>query len=157
MKKCKFCKSEIDNDAKVCPVCKRDQCQFHIGKILITVFLILVLCVLISSCTYKINYNNAISGNETNKDSFDYEVTNSYQDSIGAYYIEGNVKNNTSKEYDYLQISFVCYDSNGNNLGTAIDNTNNLLGNETWKFKAMGLFDYETSVDHCDYKEITGW
>lgn len=45
----------------------------------------------------------------------------------------------------------------GNNLGTAIDNTNNLLGNQTWKYKAMGIFTDVENVDHCDFKEITGW
>lgn len=61
MKKCKFCKSEIDNDAKVCLICKRDQCQFHIGQIIIVVILILIIFILITSCTYGINYYNATS------------------------------------------------------------------------------------------------
>ena len=74
-----------------------------------------------------------------------------------SYYIEGSVKNNKDKDYSYVQIEFVCYDADGNNLGTAIDNTNNLLGNQTWKFKAMAMFSDAENVDHCDYHEITSW
>ena len=44
------------------------------------------------------------------------------------------------KKCKYCQIEFICYDKDNNNLGTAIDNTNNLLENQTWNFKAMGLF-----------------
>ena len=51
----------------------------------------------------------------------------------------------------------MCYDSEGNNLGTAIDNTNNLLGNETWKFKAIAMFSASENIDHCDFHEITSW
>lgn len=38
-----------------------------------------------------------------------------------------------------------------------MDNTNNLLRDQTWKFKSMGLFYNIKSVDHCDYHEITSW
>ena len=38
-----------------------------------------------------------------------------------------------------------------------MDNTNHLLGKETWKFKAMGMFTGAETVDHCDFKEITSW
>lgn len=60
------------------------------------------------------------------------------------------------KECKYCQIEFICYDKDNNNLGTAIDNTNNLLENQTWNFKAMGLFT-DSKTDHCDFHEITGW
>lgn len=112
------------------------------------------------------NDNTANNDNETNnnnsntnnkKEKFSYEITSSEPDNINfGYYIEGIVTNNTNKEYNYVQIEFVCYDSDGNNLGTAMDNVNNLGANEKWKFKAMGLFTNQT-VDHCDYKEITSW
>lgn len=112
-----------------------------------------------------------VSNNSSNNDSvnndpipiptvekFNYEITSQYSDEYGwAYYIEGVVRNNKDKDYSYVQIEFVCYDAEGNNLGTAIDNTNNLLGNQTWKFKAMAMFSGVENVDHCDYHDITGW
>ncbi len=91
-------------------------------------------------------------------EKFSYEVTKSYKaDYDIGYYIEGVVPNNKDKDYSYVQIEFICYDKKGNNLGTAMDNTNNLLAKQTWKFKAMGLFTDVKDVDHCDYHEITGW
>lgn len=41
MKQCKFCKSEIDSKAKVCPVCKRTQKKSHGCLISILVFIII--------------------------------------------------------------------------------------------------------------------
>lgn len=102
--------------------------------------------------------NNDSNPKEPTVEKFNYEITSQYSDEYGwAYYIEGVVRNNKDKDYSYVQIEFVCYDAEGNNLGTAIDNTNNLLGNQTWKFKAMAMFSGVENVDHCDYHDITGW
>lgn len=88
-------------------------------------------------------------------DDFTHTIEREYDNSF-SHYIEGTVKNNTNKSYSYLQIEFICYDKDGNNIGTAIDNTNNVLGNETWKFKAFGLFT-DKKVAKCKFHEITGW
>ena len=37
-----------------------------------------------------------------------------------------------------------------------MDNTNNLLGNQTWKYKAMFIGENNT-VDHCDFHKVSGW
>ena len=117
-------------------------------KILITLLLITSI-LFISGCT-------DLDTDEGEK--FSYEVSKSYKGDYDiGYYIEGTVTNNRDKDYSYLQIEFICYDKDGNNLGTAIDNTHNLLGKQTWKFKAMGLFENVKSIDHCDYHEVTGW
>ena len=97
-------------------------------------------------------------GSSSNEEKFSYTVDNSYADEYGmGYYIEGVVTNKTDKEYSYVQIEFICYDKDGNNLGTAIDNTNNLLANQTWKYKAMFMGSDTKTVDHCDYHETTSW
>lgn len=97
-------------------------------------------------------------GSSSNKEKFSYTVDKSYADDYGiGYYIEGVVTNKTDKDYSYVQIEFICYDKDGNNLGTAIDNTNNLLGNQTWKYKAMFMGSDGKEVDHCDYHETTSW
>ena len=144
MKKCKHCQSEIDKKAKICPHCRKSQKSVFskiIGIILIFIGFIIVIA--------------SIGGESTTEDKFGYEITKQYEDSIGSYYIEGIVTNKIDYDYSYTQIDFICYDKDGNNLGTAMANTNNLLANETWRFKAIGLFDGK--VDHCDFKEVTGW
>ena len=150
MKKCKFCKSEIDNNAKICPVCKKKQGK---SKLLIILIIIIVIGI-IATAVGSGEYDNVDTDNQ---EKFSYTVTSSSPDDANfAYYIEGVVTNNLDKDYSYVQIEFICYDKEGNNLGTAIANTNNLLGKQTWKYKAMGMFTNQT-VDHCDFKEVTGW
>ena len=150
MKKCKYCKSEIDDKAKICPNCRKSQENIIIKTLRITggIFLIIIGLAVIAGL-----------GNNTsnNQDKFKYEITKQGPDSANfAYYIEGTVTNQTNKNYSYVQIEFVCYDKDNSNLGTAMANMNNLGANEKWKFKAMGLFSNQ-KVDHCDFKEITSW
>lgn len=171
MKKCKYCQSEIDNKAKICPNCRKKQ---GLPKWVIFLIVIFVFVVIIATTSggkeTKNDENNTIedvvndyieneldtSSNDTKVEEFSYTIDSSYSNGF-SYYIEGTVTNNKDKDYSYVSIEFVCYDANGNNLGTAMDNTSNLLGNETWKYKAMGLFSDEENVDHCDFREVTGW
>ncbi len=68
--------------------------------------------------------------------------------------IVGIVKNNTNKDYDYVQISFTLYDADGNVVDTAFTNVNNLKAGNTWKFEAMF---FEEGVAYWELDEITGW
>lgn len=168
VKKCKYCQSEIDAKAKICPHCSKKQNSIKKWIFLGVFFLLFIIVFSSNDNTDEINTSStggSVTGEQQNNSSnsvkaekFSYEVTNAYSDDYGfAYYIEGIVKNNKDKDYSYVQISFNCYDAEGNNLGTAMDNTNNLLGNETWKFKAMAMFSDAENVDHCDFYEVTGW
>ena len=71
-----------------------------------------------------------------------------------AYYVNGTIKNNTDKQYSYVQVTFNLYDASGAQIGTAMANINNLEGNGTWKFKAIGGTQNATSYKLA---EITGW
>ncbi len=154
MKRCKHCQSEIDDKAKICPNCRKKQ---GIPTWIIVVGVIIALGIIIGSSSNNNGGNANNGGNSTEAaEKFTYTITDKYYDGF-SYYIEGTVKNNRDKNYSYVQIEFICYDKDGNNLGTAIDNTNNLLGNQTWKFKAMAFFSDEDKVDHCDFHEVTGW
>lgn len=155
MKKCKYCQTEIDSKAKICPNCKKKQGK---SKLLIALIIIILIVVIVSISSGSEESSKEKSEDNKVTEKFSYEITSQYADEYGfSYYIEGSVKNNKDKDYSYVQIEFVCYDAEGNNLGTAIDNTNNLLENETWKFKAMAMFSDIEIIDHCDYHEISGW
>ena len=149
MKKCKYCQSEIDAKAKVCPICKK---KLGMPKWLVILIVLLVIGIGVAASG---NSDDSAKGETEKKERFTYVISSEYDNSF-SHYIEGTVTNNNDKDYSYVQIEFICYDKDGNNLGTAIDNTNNLLGNQTWKFKAMGLFT-DSKTDHCDFHEITGW
>ena len=153
MKQCKYCKSEIDSKAKICPNCRKRQGNTFV-RIIVGVFVGLFIIIIISAAVSR----DPKTSNFLMENDFSYEVTKKGPDSAKfVYYIEGYVTNKNSKNYSYVQIEFICYDKSGANLGTAVDNTNNLLGNQKWKFKAIGLFTDVKNVHHCDYHEITGW
>lgn len=157
MKKCKYCKSDIDIKAKICPNCGKKQGK-RIGLIVVIIFVFFIIISIVSSGDDSASKKKSTSSNLTQEAKFSYDISNTYLGDYNmGYYIEGTITNNKDKDYSYVQIEFVCYDSEGNNIGTALDNTNNLLGKQTWKYKAMFMETDADKVDHCDFHEITGW
>lgn len=73
-----------------------------------------------------------------------------------TYYIEGYIKNNTDKDYSYVQVEFTTYDSEGNTLGTCLDNNSGLEAQGRWKFKAMCTEEVDKIASY-KLKEITKW
>lgn len=71
--------------------------------------------------------------------------------------ITGVAKNTSNKNYSYASVEFSVYDANGNNLGTAIANINNLSSGDTWRF-AANLFSFPSSRP-TSYKlvDIIAW
>lgn len=74
-----------------------------------------------------------------------------------SYTIEGAIKNNTNKQYSYVQVTFNLYDNEGAQIGTAFTNINNLEPNGLWKFKAIGALGDGKTVASYKLMEITGW
>jgi hypothetical protein len=68
--------------------------------------------------------------------------------------ISGTVKNKSSNEYGYAQIEFNLYDKDGNQIGSSMDNINNLEPNGSWKFNAIIM---EDGVKDIKFKGITGY
>ena len=66
----------------------------------------------------------------------------------------GVLKNNSNKDFDYVQLSFSLFDANGNVVDTAFTNVTNLKAGRTWKFEAMF---FEDNVASWELDEITGW
>lgn len=64
------------------------------------------------------------------------------------------IKNNSGSDKGYIQISFTLYDADGNNIGTALANTNNLKDGGTWKFEAIAL---ENDVKSFELDEVSGF
>lgn len=71
--------------------------------------------------------------------------------------ITGVAKNTTNRKYSYASVEFSVYDANGNNLGTAFANINNLASGDTWQFEAS-LLGFPSSCP-ASYKlvDITVW
>ena len=151
LKKCKHCGNDVAKSAKSCPNCGGKLGSPFIVRVLVLLFILIFIVV---GCSKM--FSDAVDEvKKEQKNSFSHEISKQYSDGY-SYYVEGTVKNLKDKDFSYVQIEFVCYDKDGNNIGTALDNTNNLLSNETWKYKAIGLFS-DAKADHCDFHEITSW
>ena len=73
----------------------------------------------------------------------------------GNVYIVGTVKNNSNKQYSLVQVQFNLYDANGNQVGSTMDNVNNLEPHGTWRYKALVLDDKR--VRKARLKGVTGF
>lgn len=69
--------------------------------------------------------------------SLQSEVTHIF-DNTYSITITGVAKNVSGKQLSYVSITFTLFDSDGNQIGIAIDNTANLTNGTTWKFSAYG-------------------
>lgn len=160
MIKCKSCGKEIAESAKTCPSCGAKNKKPIYKRVWFWIIIVLLVVAVASNGGSQDNASLSSTDTSSSQPSepFSYTIDKSYLgDYDVGYYIEGSVTNNKSKDYSYVQIEFVCYDKEGNNLGTAFDNTNNLLGNQTWKYKAIFMGSNAKEVDHCDYHDITSW
>lgn len=88
----------------------------------------------------------------------DYEITDLAVDESGyTPKATGILKNNSGNDVSYLQIEFAVKDADGNKLGTAIANINNLKAGDTWKFEAMSFSTDEGQIIDLDDYEVTGF
>ena len=156
MKKCKHCQSEIDDKARVCPNCGKKQ-----GKpILLIIIIVIIIIAVIATLGGAGETENEPSQTGTTEKKENLVLEDGYSGSLdeyGAlYYIDGYVKNNSDKDYEYVQIEFTAYDSEGNTLGSCYDNTSSLEADGRWKFKASCV-DETDKIASYKLNEITGY
>ena len=80
----------------------------------------------------------------TDVDKYQVQILDSRSDGF-ATYITGTLV--ADRDYTYVQILIPCYDADGNKLGDAIANVNNLNKGESWKFEAMSIDTNVASFD----------
>lgn len=80
----------------------------------------------------------------TEVDKYQVQILDSRSDGF-ATYITGTLV--ADRDYTYVQILIPCYDADGNKLGDAIANVNNLNKGESWKFEAMSIDANVASFD----------
>lgn len=161
MKICKDCGTEVSKSAKACPKCGKSQVNFFMKHKVLTLIVALVVI---------IGIGTAVGGNKTTPTSGKTETVKKVEkftlqdghkgssDKYGiSYTIEGTIKNNTDKQYSYVQVTLNLYDSDGAQIGSALANINNLEANGLWKFKALGSLGDGKKVASYKLMEITGW
>ena len=100
-------------------------------------------------------------GGEESKE--EYQITNvslvtDYSEYLGYdASVKGTFKNVSGEDFSYVSVEYIIYDAQGNNLGTAYDNINNLQNGDTWNFNASYIG--WTDVEAVSYKlvEVTCW
>ena len=159
---CKSCSKEIASSAKTCPNCGAKNKKPIYKRFW---FIALVLIIIISAIASNSDSSTGTSGTSTDngqtqaskpKEKFelvgDVEVV---KDEFSTY-LKGVIKNNSGKDCSYVQVLFNLYDADGNQIGTAMDNINNLEADGTWKFNAMGI-DVQGDIASYKLSEITGF
>lgn len=86
----------------------------------------------------------------TDVDKYQVQILDSRSDGF-ATYITGTLV--ADRDYSYVQILIPCYDADGNKLGDAIANVNNLNKGEPWKFEAMSI-DADVATFDIDKAEV---
>lgn len=160
MKKCENCGEEMAVSAKSCPKCgAKNKKPFYKKWWIWAIAAVALIAVISSSGGNQQSTENGEKTAVTETEKEKYEVIGDVtfeKDSIGTCYIKGTVKNNSGEECSYLQITYNLYDAEGNQIGTAMDNINNLEKDGTWKFSAMAL-SAEGEVASFKLAEITGF
>jgi len=157
LRKCKECGAGVSTSAKRCPKCGKK--LKHPGIMAILVILAIIVGGSLGTAyrEWKNPGQSLFSAMAKNAEQEKFALVSdkAVVDSLGTTYIEGEIKNNTDKQYSYVQVTFILYDADGAQLGTAMANINNLEPNGTWKYKALGLTTER--VDSYKLDEITGW
>lgn len=160
--KCKTCGADMASNAKSCPGCGAKNKKPFYTKVWFWVLVLFVIGAAGSSSNSS-SSNDAVASNtettintkkEEKKEKFEIVGDVTSESDQFATYISGVIKNNSGKDCSYVQVTFNMYDADGNQVGTALDNINNLEKDGTWKFKAMAIEKEATSYKLA---EITGF
>ena len=153
---CKACGKEISKEAKTCPNCGAKNNRFSLWQAILAIFLLFIIYGAFTSIktTPTVTTNSTVTrSEETSKPALEVLQTRSISDSYSRY-IVGKVRNNTDRTYSYVQVSFNLYDNSGAQVGSTLDNINNLEPNGIWKFKAIIIGD---NVASFKFKDVSGW
>ena len=153
--RCKACGNEVAKGVKKCPNCGKDNRSFVARHKILSAIAILVVLGGVGGAMSEggaVEEVNEIVEKEVKVDKYQVEITSGFNDGY-ALYIEGTVTNNSGRDLSYVQILIPTYDADGNKVGSAMDNINNLKDGETWKFKAIDLsggVDYDAENYELD-------
>lgn len=87
-----------------------------------------------------------------------YEITEEAVDTSNPYStkITGKLTNNSGRDVGYIQVEYVIYDAEGNQVGTGWANTNNLKAGGTWKYEAITMVAPEDFASY-ELAGVTGF
>lgn len=168
MIKCTSCQADIAKSAKACPSCGAKNKKPIFKKWWFWVLVVFIIAGIAGGSEDTTSETQEVSGTttevaqseekapEVKKEKFEIVGEVSNESDQFAVYLTGVIKNNSGKDCTYVQVTFNLYDEDGNQVGTALANINNLEKDGTWKFKAMGI-DTDGAVASYKLAEIEGF
>lgn len=158
--KCKSCGKEVAKGSKSCPGCGKDNRNFFMKHKILTAIAILVILGVAGAAgsgEEDVVVNNNTSeqveqvAEETTTSKYEVNINGAGYDEFGMSYTVSGILVNNKSDLSYIQITIPLYDADGNKLGTALANCNNLKEGESWKFEAVGFYE---GIDHYGEPEI---
>ena len=137
MKKCKWCKEEIDVKARVCPHCRKK--QNGSGKVVIFIILVFAIIGIISSTNFSTSADLTISNTKGSISAHNELIW------------EGDVTNNGDLTLENVEITFECYSEAREKVGVATTIIKYINPKETLHFTASGVGQYNSDIK-CEYK-----
>lgn len=159
---CKSCSKEIASSAKNCPSCgAKNKKPIYKRFWFIALVLIIVIAAISGNSGSSKGAQSASSDNgqtQVSESKEKFELVGEVETETDSFttYLRGIIKNNSGKDCTYVQVIFNLYDADGNQIGTAMDNINNLEADGTWKFSAISL-DAQGNIASYKLSEITGY
>ena len=108
--------------------------------------------------TTEQNSSSNNGADATDATTSDYTIADEQLDSSNGYYayITGTFSNNSSEELSYVSITYNLYDADGNIIGNAYANANNVGAGSSWKYEATSALDPD-EVASFERGEVTAW
>lgn len=153
LKKCKECGTEVSSKAESCPKCGA-VLKRKTGCVTWVVFLGLVFLFVVGYIGSQSTSTTTPSVSGTSVPKLELLGYDWKRGEYGNRYIVGSVRNNTNKQYSYVQVEFNLYDESGAQVGSAMTNVNNLEPSGIWKFEAVVM---EDSATKAKFKDVTGF
>ncbi len=135
-----------------------------ISKIVLGVIVVLVVVCAVGSMGGKSDSSKSDSSSSSTEQAAEkvkqdpYTISDETEDRSNPYgfKITGALTNNTDSKKTYIQVTYVLYDAEGNQVGTALANTNSLKAGGTWKYEAVGTASPD-EVASWERDEISGF
>jgi hypothetical protein len=161
---CRNCGKEMPDDG-ICPACgwseknkkfkKKKNGKMHpVLKVIIGLAVLLVIFQVVGGSSDDYLSDGAGSGEVQQTEPLEVVDHAMSTDELGLGHITGHIKNNTDDTYAYVQVEINLYDEEGTQIGSTLDNVNNLEAGATWAFDALTGEEGASSYKIAD---VTGW
>lgn len=149
LKKCKECGTAVSSTAEACPKCGavlKKKTSFAVGCLAVIFCFGGIGALMQAIPEWFPSASSSSSPTPTSQPSQaveNLEVLNAnwVRGDFGTRSIKGTVRNNTGKQYKYVQVEINLYDGAGAQVGSTLANVNNLEPNSVWHFEAPVIED----------------